>query len=561
MVESLVQNDFEINLQHVMRRMRTMNAHVEIITLLDAEGTVARSTYGEVVRRADKLANALQSLGVGKGDRVATFAWNTQQHLEIYLAVPCMGAVLHTLNIRLTDDQLIYIINHARDRVIIVDETLLAQIERILPSIGGVEHFIVIGDHTRGAALPRPFAYEAFIATEPDHFDYPEIDGRAAASLCYTSGTTGNPKGVLYGHRSTVLHAMAECLTDTLDVRSADRVLPVVPMFHANAWGLPYTCGMLGAALIMPGRFLHADALVRLIAAEHVTFAAAVPTIWNDVLRTSADAPESLGSLRRVTCGGAAVPQALMQRFEDTFGTALIQGFGMTETSPLVAIAEAPPGVTGAEFWRYRAKTGRISPLVEARIVDVDGHELPWDGEHPGELELAGPWIASGYYLDEASEEKFRQGWLRTGDVATIDALGYIQITDRVKDVIKSGGEWISSIEMENALMSHPQVIEAAVIAKPDERWDERPLPCVVVGTGGDATPQALNAHIQASFARWQLPDEYAYISEVPKTSVGKFDKKVLRTMLAAGELPGRRAVEVTQHDAHRIHVTPPRPV
>jgi fatty-acyl-CoA synthase len=337
---------------------------------------------------------------------------------------------------------------------------------------------------------------------------------------------------------------MAECLTDTLDVRSSDRVLPVVPMFHSNAWGLPYTCGMIGAPLIMPGRFLQAEPLSKLIESERVTFAAAVPTIWSDVLRKAADNPQALSTLRRVVCGGAAVPRSLMQRFEETFSTPLIQGFGMTETSPLVAVAEAPAGAIGEQAWRYRSKTGRISPLVEARIVDPAGNELPWDREQAGELELAGPWIASGYYLDpQAGLEKFHDGWLRTGDVATIDALGYIQITDRVKDVIKSGGEWISSIEMEHALMSHPAVLEAAVIAKPDERWTERPLPCVVVDTGERATPEALNEHIKAQFAKWQLPDEYAYIAELPKTSVGKSDKKVLRKLLSEGRLPGRRSI------------------
>lgn len=544
MVQSLVQNDFELTLQHVMRRMRTMNSGVEVVTMLDAEGSVARTTYGEVVRRADRLANALQAIGIRPGDRVATFAWNNQQHLEAYLAVPCMGAVLHTLNIRLSDEQLAYVINHAQDRVIIVDDSLLPQLERILPAIDVVEQFIVIGGTGSAVRLPGAVDYEELLAGQPDGFDYPAIEGTAAASLCYTSGTTGNPKGVLYGHRSTVLHAMAECLTDTLDVRSTDRVLPVVPMFHANAWGLPYTCGMLGAALVMPNRFLQADPLVKLISAEAVTFAAAVPTIWSDVLRRTALEPEALASLRRVACGGAAVPLSLMQRFEEAFGVPLVQGFGMTETSPLVAIAEAPAGASGAEYWRYRAKTGRITPLVEARIVDPDGRELPWDGEQSGELELAGPWIASGYYLDEQTgEDKFHHGWLRTGDVATIDTLGYIQITDRTKDVIKSGGEWISSIEMENALMSHPSVLEAAVIAKPDERWTERPLPCVVLNSGDLITPEALNAHLQSQFAKWQLPDEYAYVTEVPKTSVGKFDKKQLRKQLAEGRLAGRRAV------------------
>jgi fatty-acyl-CoA synthase len=288
-----------------------------------------------------------------------------------------------------------------------------------------------------------------------------------------------------------------------------------------------------------------------------VTFAAAVPTIWSDVLRKGADNPDALSTLRRVVCGGAAVPRSLMQRFEETFHTPLLQGFGMTETSPLVAIAEAPAGLSGEDRWRYRSKTGRISPLVEARIVDPSGNELPWDGEHAGELELAGPWIASGYYLDEqAGLEKFNDGWLRTGDVATIDPLGYIQITDRVKDVVKSGGEWISSIEMENALMSHPSVLEAAVIAKPDERWTERPLPCIVVDAGAETTPETLNEHIKAQFAKWQLPDEYAYVAEVPKTSVGKFDKKVLRKLLADGQLPGRQSVRAQgdRVDARNTH-------
>lgn len=547
MLQSLVQNDFEITLQHVMRRMRTISSRAEVVTLLDAHGTTARSTYGDVVRRAGKLAAALHGLGIRRGDRVATFAWNTQQHLEAYLAVPCMGAVLHTLNVRLSDEQLVYIINHAQDRVVVVDEILLPQILNIISSIDGVERFIVIGGGQGSAGLPRAQSYEDLIARQPDGYEYPELDGVAAASLCYTSGTTGNPKGVLYGHRSMVLHAMAQSRTDTLDVRSGDRVLPAVPMFHANAWGLPYACGMVGASLVMPGRFLQAEPLAKLIESERVTFAAAVPTIWSDVLRKTAHNPQTLGTLRRVVCGGAAVPRALMQRFEEVFHTPLIQGFGMTETGPVVAVAVAPDGTTDEQLWRYRAKSGRLSPLVEARIVDPAGTELAWDGEQAGELELAGPWIASGYYLDpQATREKLHDGWLRTGDVATIDEMGYIHITDRVKDIIKSGGEWISSIDMENALMSHPAILEAAVIAKPDERWTERPLPCVVVGAGESATPEALNEHIKAHFANWQLPDEYAYITEVPKTSVGKFDKKMLRKLLSDGKLAGRQPVRDT---------------
>jgi fatty-acyl-CoA synthase len=334
-----------------------------------------------------------------------------------------------------------------------------------------------------------------------------------------------------------VVHALAECLTDTLDVRAADRVLAVVPMFHANAWGLPYTCGMIGASIVMPGRFLQADPLASLIEGERVTYAAAVPTIWMDVLRKYGDRPSTLASLRKVVCGGAAVPRSLMERFEQTFGVPLIQGFGLTETSPLVAAANAPSGTEGEEHWKYRCKTGRISPLVEARIIDDAGAELPWDGERAGELELAGPWIASGYFKDPTSSDKFHDGWLRTGDIATIDQLGYIQITDRAKDVIKSGGEWISSVDLENAIMSHPAVVEAAVIAKPDERWTERPLACVVIEDGADVTASDLNEHLTALVAKWWLPADYAFIDEVPKTSVLKFDKKVLRRRLADGEL------------------------
>jgi fatty-acyl-CoA synthase len=539
MLEALVQNDFDINIQHIHRRMRTMTSGAEVVTLLEGGG-VSRASYGEVIRRANRLAGALRGLGVQAGDRVATFAWNTQQHLEAYMAIPCMGAVLHTLNIRLFEEQLTFVINHAKDRIIIVDDSLVPMLEKVLGTIEGVEHFVVIGDGD-AAALPNAIRYEDLIADQPDEFDYPRIDGAAAASLCYTSGTTGNPKGVLYGHRSTVVHALAECMADTLDVRASDRVLPVVPMFHANAWGLPYACGLMGASLIMPGRFLQADPLSGLIEREQVTFAAAVPTIWMDVLRKCADNPAALSSLRRVVCGGAAVPRSLMERFEETFGISIIQGFGLTETSPLVAAANPPAGAEGEEHWRYRMKTGRVSPLVEARIIDASGEELAQDGEQAGELELRGPWIASGYYEDaEATADKMHDGWLRTGDVATIDGMGYIQITDRAKDVIKSGGEWISSVELENAIMGHPAVVEAAVIAKPDERWTERALACVVIEPGAEVSAEDLNEHLKPLVAKWWLPDEYAFIDEVPKTSVGKFDKKVLRRRLADGELAGR---------------------
>ena len=542
MLEALVQNDFDITIQHILRRMSTMTSHAEVATLRE-DGTVTHTSYGEVARRANQLAHALSALGVRPDDRVATFAWNSQEHLEAYLALPCMGAVLHTLNIRLSAEQLSYIVNHAQDKLIIIDDSLVPLIEPIASTFASVEHFIVIGDGSAGS-LPNVLRYEELLAGQPEEFAFPAIDGAAAASLCYTSGTTGNPKGVLYGHRSTVVHALAECLTDTLDVRSSDRVLAVVPMFHANAWGLPYTCGMIGASIVMPGRFLQARPLADLIEDEKVTYAAAVPTIWMDVLRNYGDKPDKLASLRKVVCGGAAVPRSLMERFQETFGVPLIQGFGLTETSPLVAAANAPAGTEGEEYWSYRCKTGRISPLVEARIVNDEGVELPWDGDRPGELELRGPWIASGYFRDPASTEKFRDGWLRTGDIATIDARGYVQITDRTKDVIKSGGEWISSVELENAIMSHPAVVEAAVIGKPDERWTERPLACVVLQEGATVTANDIKDHLAPLVAKWCLPSDYAFIDEVPKTSVGKFDKKQLRRRLADGELQMTQAGE-----------------
>jgi fatty-acyl-CoA synthase len=546
MLTALVQDDFDISLQHIRSRMAGMNSHAEVVTLQEG-GSVVRASFGEVVRRADRLANALAELGIRPGDRVATLAWNSQQHLEAYIAIPCMGAVLHTLNLRLFEEQLSFIVNHAQDRVIILDDSLVPLLEKVLDQIGSVEYFIVVGEGSSGS-LPNVVRYEELLADQDEGFDYPRIDGATAASLCYTSGTTGNPRGVLYGHRSSVLHAMGTCLGDTFGMRSGDRVLPVVPMFHANAWGIPYAAGLIGASLVMPGRFLQAAPLARLIEQERVTMSAAVPTIWMDLLRECADRPASLRSVRRVMCGGAAVPRSLMERFEEKYAIPIVQGYGMTETSPLAAVAEPPVDASGEdERWTYRTRTGRISPLVEARITGDDGGELPWDGESSGELELRGPWIASGYYENaEATAERMHDGWLRTGDIATIDPRGYIQITDRAKDVIKSGGEWISSVELENALMGHPAVLEAAVIAKPDERWTERPLACVVVDPGARITAEDLNEHLAPLVAKWWLPDEYAFIDEVPKTSVGKFDKKVLRRRLAEGELQAR----VTLHGA-----------
>jgi fatty-acyl-CoA synthase len=536
MLEGLMQHDHPLTLQLVLERMRRLYAETEVVSVRDGERT--RATYADVVDRADRLCAALESLGVGAGDRVATFSWNTREHLEAYLAVPSMGAVLHTLNVRLFADQLAYVVGHAEDQVILVDDSLVPVLEDLAPRLGTVRHYVVMGDADAGS-LPEPLRYEELLAAQEPGYDYPALDDRQAAGLCYTSGTTGNPKGVLYSHRSNVLHAMGQCMADSIGMRSDDRVMPVVPMFHANAWGIPYGSAFTGAGLVMPGRDLSAPALAELIAAERVTVSAAVPTIWMDLLRHADEHAPDLSSVRLVICGGSAVPLSLMQQFEERHGVQILQAWGMTETSPLGSVARPPAGVGEAEHWRYRSTAGRPASLVEARLVRDGGAEVPWDGKSTGELEVRGPWVARRYYGDDAGEEKFDDGWLRTGDIAAIDEAGYIMISDRTKDVIKSGGEWISSVELENQIMAHPAVREAAVIARPDERWGERPLACVAPEEGETLTLEELREHLAPRVAKWWLPDALEIVEEVPKTSVGKFDKKVLRARLAGQERRG----------------------
>ena len=537
-----MQHDHPLTVQHIVDRMRRIYHDSEVVTLREPE-TTTRSSYGEVAQRVDRLCAALAGLGISESDRVATFAWNSQEHLEIYLGAPSMGAVLHTLNIRLAGDQLTYIANHAEDKIVFVDDTLVPVLEPIANTFETVEHFVVIGDGDAGS-LPNVLRYDELIDGASGEFDYPEIDDRSAAALCYTSGTTGNPKGVLYSHRSTMLHSIAVLIADNIGLRSTDRVLPVVPMFHANAWGLAHAAPLTGADLVMPSRFLQGEPLAKLIEAEKVTVAGGVPTIWLDLLNYADANDADLSSLRCVPCGGSAVPLSLMQAFKERHGVDVLQAWGMTETSPVASVANPPKGATEDEAWEARAKAGRPLPFLDVRITDDDGNEVAWDGETTGELEVRGPWIASEYYNDPQGAEKFHDGWLRTGDVAAIDEQGYIRISDRAKDVIKSGGEWVSSVDLEVALMAHDCVAEAAVIAKPDERWQERPLACVVRKEGTDVSAQELCQHLAGRVAKWWIPDEFAFIDEVPKTSVGKFDKKVLRKQLEEGELGERVEVE-----------------
>ncbi|HEY2140616.1 MAG TPA: long-chain fatty acid--CoA ligase [Solirubrobacteraceae bacterium] len=544
-LQGLMQDDFPLTLHHLRRRMRVCHPNAEVVSLGE-QGTVERATFGEVSQRVDRLARALGTLGVKQGERIGTFAWNNQRHFELYLAIPCVGAVLHTLNIRLFDEQLTYIVNHAEDRVIFVDESLVPMLEKLAPSFEHVEHYVVMGaGDAEIGELPGALRYEELLEDAgPGEFEYPELDERQAAALCYTSGTTGNPKGVLYSHRSISLHSTATLMKDALGLSRVDRVLAVVPMFHANAWGLPYGAALAGADLILPDRFIAAEPLARLIATERPTLMGCVPTVFGDLLRYADEHPEiDLSSLSNAACGGSAVPRQLMKDFEERHDVRIFQAWGMTETSPVATYARPREGEHDDAYWDDRAKQGRPLPWVELRLVDDAGGEVPWDGSSTGEIEVRGPWIAARYYRDESEDEKFESGWLRTGDIAAVSQDGFVQITDRAKDVIKSGGEWISSVELENETMSHPDVIEAAVISKPDERWSERPLCCVVLRDGADTTAEELVEHLRTRVAKWWLPDEFAFIDEIPKTSVGKFDKKVLRRMLGDGSLKGRMQV------------------
>jgi len=536
----LMQDDFPLTIHHIRRRMRSVSPDAQVVTLT-ATGAVERASFEEVSERIDRLARALGRLGVQPGQRIATFAWNNQRHFELYFAIPCVGAVLHTLNVRLFEEQLTYIVNHAEDRVIFVDGSLVPLLEKLAPSFRSVEHYVVMGDADTGS-LPNALSYEELLSDAgPGGFEYPEVDERQAAALCYTSGTTGNPKGVLYSHRSISLHSTATLMKDSTGLCSADRVLAVVPMFHANAWGLPHGAALAGADLILPDRFLGAEPLAKLIASERPTLMGCVPTIFADLLRYADEHPDvDLSSLNNAACGGSAVPRQLMKDFEERHGVRIFQAWGMTETSPVATYSRPPEGEHDDAYWDDRAKQGRPLPWVELRLIDGEGSEAPWDGSSTGEIEVRGPWIAASYFHDESGDDKFDSGWLRTGDIAAVDGKGFVQITDRAKDVIKSGGEWISSVELENEMMSHPDVIEAAVIAKPDERWAERPLCCVVLREGASATAEDLVEHLRGRVAKWWLPDEFAFVAEVPKTSVGKFDKKVLRGRLTDGTLEGR---------------------
>ncbi|WP_225849223.1 long-chain fatty acid--CoA ligase [Streptomyces sp. HPF1205] len=517
------------------------------VTTWTGEGEPQRRTFRETGLRAVRLANALRDgLGVERGDRVATLMWNNAEHLEAYLAVPAMGAVLHTLNLRLPADQLTFIVNHAADRVVLVNGSLLPLLAPLLPHLEPVEHLVVVGPGDRSVldgCRPAVHDYEELIGGRPTTYAWPELDEREAAAMCYTSGTTGDPKGVVYSHRSIYLHSLQVTTAESMGLDSHDRTLPVVPMFHVNAWGLPHAAFMAGINMIMPDRFLQPAPLAEMIERLRPTHAAAVPTIWQGLLAELTARPRDVSSLKQVTIGGSACPPALMKAFDEQLGVRLCHAWGMTETSPLGTVAQAPAGLGPEEEWAYRITQGRFPASVEARLIGPDGSVMPWDGASAGELEVRGPWIAGAYYGGAGQEplrpeDKFSpDGWLRTGDVGVISEDGYLTLTDRAKDVIKSGGEWISSVDLENHLMAHPDVAEAAVVAVPDERWGERPLATVVLKPGATTGYAALRDFLEGRVAHWQVPERWALVEAVPKTSVGKFDKKVLRKSYADGKL------------------------
>ncbi len=515
----------------VLERARRFFPRSEIVSR-SASGELSRLSYADFYKRTARLAGALARLGVVRGDRVATLCWNHNRHLEAYFGIPSMGAVLHTLNLRLHPSELAFIARSAEDKVVIVDRSLLPLWSKFAADVPSVRHVIVVPDD--GPTPADLLDYETLLAAERDDFAWPPLDERSAAGICFTSGTTGNPKGVVYSHRSTVLHTMVSCMTDTLALSEGDVVMPVVPMFHANAWGLPYSAVAVGARVVMPGPRLDAESLTTLMAGEKVTLAAGVPTIWLGILALLDAAPRrfDLSSIRSMVIGGSAAPPSMIEGFQTRHKLHVTHAWGMTETSPLGSVARIKHSLEAGDLpaqLALRSTQGYAVTLVDQRHVADDGRVLPWDGSTMGELEVRGPFVASGY-LGGAGADRFTQdGWFKTGDVVTIDAEGYIRITDRSKDVIKSGGEWISSVALENALMSHPAVLEAAVFAGRHPKWDERPLAAIVLKPGHSATKAELTAHLESRVAKFWLPDEYIFMAQIPRTSTGKFLKSKLR--------------------------------
>ncbi len=534
--------DYPLTLTPLLDRARRLFPRKEIIT--KAGPSLERFTYEQMSERVARLANALEKLGVRRGERVATFAWNNARHLELYFAVPCMGAVLHPLNIRLPADQLTYIVAHADDQVLFVDPSLLPAVEKIASQLTSIRHYVVMADKVpEGTTLHPVHAYEELLSESSPDFPWPHLNENDVDAMCYTSGTTGNPKGVVYSHRSIYLHSLGLSMTDSFGLSERDVFMPVVPMFHVLAWGTPFATVMLGTKLVFPGPHLQPRDLAELIQAEKVTLTAGVPTLWLGLLALLDKERYDLSSLRGMIVGGAAAPQSMIEAFEKKHGLNVIHAWGMTEMSPLGTVSHLKSyqrELPEEQRFALRAKQGLSVPGVEIRAVDEEGNQVPWDGKAFGELQVRGPWVISSYYSDDRSAESFQDGWFRTGDVVTIDPEGFVQIVDRTKDLVKSGGEWISSQDIENVIMAHPKVLEAAVIAIPHPKWQERPLACVVPKPDykDHLTKAEIYEHLRTRFDKMYLPDDIVFIDAVPKTSVGKFDKKVLREQYKNYQVP-----------------------
>ncbi|MEO8717438.1 MAG: 3-(methylthio)propionyl-CoA ligase [Burkholderiales bacterium] len=512
------------------------------------EGDLHRCTYRDAHARARRLAKVLQALGVKAGDRVGTLAWNGYRHYELYYAISGIGAVINTINPRLFPEQLLYISNHAENQALFFDLTFLPLVEKLAPQLKSVKHFVLMTDRAHmparssaGGSIPNLLCYEELMAKQDERFEWPSFDERTAAALCYTSGTTGNPKGVLYSHRSTVLHAYGAALPDALNLSAADAVLPVVPMFHANAWSLPYACTMVGAKMVFPGPHLDGKSVYDLIEQEKVTLSAGVPTVWLMLLQHLSTGKLKFSTLKRTVIGGSACPPAMIREFQDEYGVTVFHAWGMTEMSPLGTVGSLKvkqAALPKEQRYAVQAKQGRGIFGVEMKIVDEAGQELPWDGKRFGDLLVKGPWIASGYMKAEGGDP-LQDGWFPTGDVATIDPDGYLQITDRSKDVIKSGGEWISSIDLENIAVAHPAVQEAAVIGIKHPKWDERPIIVAVMKKGQQVTKEDLLKFYEGKIAKWWMPDDVVFVEELPHTATGKLSKLTLREKFKDYRLPG----------------------
>ncbi len=534
--------DAPLLITDLIRHADRHHGETEIVSKT-VEGEIHRYNYREAHKRSRRLAKALAALGVKPSDRVATLAWNGFRHFEIYYAVAGSGAVIHTINPRLFPDQIVYIANHAEDKFVFFDLTFLPLVERLAPQLKTVKGFVLMTDRAhmpKQSPIPNLLCYEELLEAQDDKFDWPSLDERTAACLCYTSGTTGNPKGVLYAHRSTILHAYAAALPDALNLSARDVVLPVVPMFHVNAWGLPYSCAMTGTKLVFPGPHLDGKSLHELFEAEHVTMSAGVPTVWLGLLNYMKQSKLKFSTLRGVVIGGSACPPAMLRAFQEDFGVNVLHAWGMTEMSPLGTVCTfKEKHLTMDKEARYavQAKQGRAIFGVDMRIVGQDGEELPMDGKAFGDLQVRGPWVITSYFKGEGGDP-LQDGWFPTGDVATLDPDGYMQITDRSKDVIKSGGEWISSIDLENVAVAHPAVAEAAVIGVKHPKWDERPVVVVVKKPGQEVTKEELLKFFEGKIAKWWMPDDVVFVAELPHTATGKLSKLTIRDQLKDYKLP-----------------------